>query len=118
MKDSWCVGLVMLELDTPVVCLFKSNHFIKRRGMPENLSQWITEGSRVRVNAIKVHNHNIVGFMATSIWFEGEDYARVNMDSVYKPINAEDFETYQRLASSLTWDIKKEVKKMNVANLI
>jgi len=111
-KDSLGVGLILVELDQPVVCLFKLVHIIKRRGRGEQMSSWMSEGSRVRCNAIKVHNHNIVALVATTVWFDGEDFAKVNVDAVYKPVNEDDLESYKRLAGSLSWDMRSEDKEL------
>ena len=81
-KDSLGVGLILLEQDQPVVCLFKLVHIIKRRGRGELMSSWMPEGSRVRCNAIKVHNHNIVALVATTVWFDDEDYAKAGASTL------------------------------------
>ena len=108
-RDFLQVGLALIEGPSPAFCLFRTSHFVKQRGNPASLTQWAPEGTRIRLHAKKEDNSRLVAYLATSVWFEGEDYEQENCSLLYQPTLQEDRDTFARVADDLTWGINAAV---------
>ena len=112
-KDFLQLGLALIEGSKAAVCLFRGCQFIRPRGNLDSMSQWLSEGTKLRVHAKKESNSKMVAYLATSVWFEDEDYEHENVNSLYYPTDPENLETYNRVADDLTWGIKATVSAMH-----
>ena len=108
-KDFLKLGLALLEGSQAALCLFRGSQFIRPKGNIDVMSKWLPEGTRLRVHARKESNSKMVAYLATSVWFEDEDYKLENFSLLYYPTDLENLETYNRVAEDLTWEIKTTV---------